>query len=442
MRMRKLGEGQSVAFCSSTEIQSKIREHTNKPGNTRIEVSDVLEWCIANTCTYSRKSIPLWATQGLRYQRRHVICSQRLIDKNGEVSDHLVECLPEKEAQSLQERYGNATLQLEGQHLLENSGQEDLLKGRERQAREIRAKCEEFDISSFKMANLYEEQERELSPENEREKQVTRPPAAISRKHSIHPDVQSLVTHGVLNRSSDAFCPAFDTLRITTAGMYYENTSWPKDLLVTTDFAEAVHGVSKQFLDSYVRPVNWVVSCKEGGRTSLVILSPFELQELMPLIRKYKRVALHVYAPRLNMSARKLEDLSFCVIPPVSKSWLVPMTAVRDLNIFAGQLYIRDYEVYITLCGFLGLLSGNPESGMVVESDGFVRRLTSTGSELVNGNGSVDGVVRRMESPFMKSPVEFLRAILAMRRKGQGFEMSHLGMILHGELIPRERFDW
>ena len=62
MRMRKLGEGQSVAFCSSTEIRNKIRDHSGE-GKRRIEVTDVLEWCIANTCTYSRKSIPLWATQ-------------------------------------------------------------------------------------------------------------------------------------------------------------------------------------------------------------------------------------------------------------------------------------------------------------------------------------------------------------------------------------------
>ena len=426
MRMRKLGEGQSVAFCSSTEIQSKILDHSGKVG-MMIEVSDVLEWCIANTCTYSRKSIPLWATQGLRYQRRHVICSQPLIKADGEVSDHLVKYLPEREAQTLQERYGNGASQLEGQ-LLSGNVQEGLLQGREQQVAEIRAKCEELDISSFNMANLYEEQERELSPENEREKQVDRPPAAMSRKHTIHFDVQFLATHGVLKRSSDAFRPAFDTLRNTTAEIYYE-TAWPKDLLVTTDFAQTVHGVSKQFFDSYLRPVNWVLSCKEGSRISLVVLSPFEVQELLPLIRKHKRAVLHVYAPRLNVSARKLEDLSFCAIPPVPKSWPVPLV-VRHLNVFAGQLYMRNYEEYIALCGFLGLSSKAPEGNMEVGSDGFVKP----------SSRDLSNVVALRESPFMKSPVEFLRRIFAMRRKEQNFAMSHFGMILSGELISREKF--
>ncbi|KIN03188.1 hypothetical protein OIDMADRAFT_120170 [Oidiodendron maius Zn] len=428
MRMRKLGEGQSIALCGSTEIQSKILDHSGKVGIT-IEVSDVLKWCIANTCTYSRKSIPLWATQGLRYQRRHVICSHPLIKADGEVSDHVVKYLPEKEAQSLQERYGNGASQLEGQ-LLSGNAQKGLLQGREQQVAEIRAKCEEFDISSSNMVNLYEEQERELSPENEREKQVDRPPAAIPRKHTIHFDVQSLATHGVLKRSSDAFHPAFDTLRKTTADIYYE-TAWPKDLLVTTDFAQTVHGISKQFHDSYLRPVNWVVSCEEGGRISLVVLSPFEVQELLPLIRKHKRVVLHVYAPCLNMSARRLEDLSFCAIPPVPRSWPVP-PVVRHLNIFAGQLYMGNYEEYIALCGFLGLSSKTLEGNMEVGSDGFVR---PSSRDLSNA------VVLR-ESPFMKSPVEFLRRILAMRRKEQSFAMSHFGMILNGELIPREKFEW
>ena len=367
--------------------------------------------------------------RGLRYQSRVVICSQPLLNTDGKVSDNLVNYLPEKEAQSLLERYGGGTSDLEGKTLL-GTDQESLLQGREQQVAEIRAKCVEFDVSSFNMANLYEEQERELSPENEREKQVDRPPVAMPRNHTIHPDVQSLATHGVLKRASDAFRPAFDTLRQTTADMYFE-AAWPKDLLVTTDFAQTVQANSKQFFNSYLRPVNWIVSCKEGGgKTGLVVLSPFEAQELLPLIRKYKHVVLHVYAPCLNLSARKLEDLSFSAIPPVPEHWPIPAT-VRHLSIFAGQLYLRNYEEYIALCGFLSLSSKAPEGNNTVAADGFVRPPSRHRSSAV--------VVR--DSPFTKSPVEFLRSVLELRRKGQSFAMSHLGMILNGELILREKFE-
>ncbi|KAH7400360.1 hypothetical protein BKA64DRAFT_574675 [Cadophora sp. MPI-SDFR-AT-0126] len=426
MRMRKLGEGQSVALCCSAEIQSKILANFGNPNSHEIEVSDVLEWCIYNTCADYRKSIPLWATQGFRYQRRHVICSQPLINSNGGVAEELVKELHEKEAQSLQERYGNDVSELEEQ-FSPGSTNMDTFRGREQQVAEIRARCEELELSAFGMANLYEEQERELSPENEREKQVERPLAAIPFKHVMHPDVQFLVTHGVLKRSSDAFRPAFDTLRDTTAKTHYEK-SWPKDLLVTTDFSQTVHGVSKQFLNAYLRPVNWVISCKEGSGINLVVVSPFEAQELMPLIRKHKRIALHVYAPRLNMSTRKLDDLSFCAIPLMPKSWQAP--SVRNLNIFAGQLYVKDFEEYVALCCFLGLSYKAPEGNMQVAADGFV----SPSSRALSS-----AVMLRM-SPFTKSPVEFLRKILAMRRKEHSIAMSHLGMILNGELISEESF--
>jgi hypothetical protein len=65
---------------------------------------------------------------------------------------------------------------------------------------------------------------------------------------------------------------------------------------------------------------------------------------------------------------------------------------------------------------------------MHVAADGFV---SPSSREL-------SSAVMLRESRFMKSPVEFLRRILAMRRKGHSFAMSHLGMVLNGELIPEE----
>lgn len=40
----------------------------------------------------------------------------------------------------------------------------------------------------------------------------------------------------------------------------------------------------------------------------------------------------------------------------------------------------------------------------------------------------------------MQSPIPFLKALFAMRRKGQGFAKSHLGRILNGELLRYEHF--
>jgi hypothetical protein len=425
MRMRKLGKGQSVVFCGSMEVQRKILESSGK-NRGAVEVADVLKWCIAGTCTHTRKCIPLWATQGVRHQRRHVACSQSSSASEGGFPRHLAASLLEKEAQSLQERYGFEGTQQDQQILLGNVVEESLMM-REEQLADIRAKCREFAVASFSTAALQEEQERELSPENEREQQVELPPALKPCKHHVHKDIRQLITRGVLQRSSNAFRPAFGTLRNTTAFDCCEITAWPDDLLVTADFAQTVQASGDQLLDSFLRPVHWVVSCKKGDGIESVILSPYEAQELLPSIRQHKNVILHMYSPRLSVSVRTLEDLSFCAIPAVPESWSTP-TIVRELNLFAGQLYIRTYDEYESLCSFLGLCSQPPDDHMKVACDGFITSPSQS-----------DSVTTRT-CPFTISPVAFLKIVMALRRRGQSFAASHFGMILNGELISREHF--
>ena len=129
------------------------------------------------------------------------------------------------------------------------------------------------------------------------------------------------------------------------------------------------------------------------------------------------------------MSVRTLEDLSFCAVPAVPESWSTP-AIVKQLNSFAGQLYIRTYEEYESLCGFLGLCSQPPDDHMEVVYDGFITLPDRFRS----------GVIMAPICPFMISLVAFLRTFMALRRKGQSFTASHFGRILNGELVSREHF--
>ena len=431
--MRKLGKGQSVAFCSSMEVQRKIVESSGKGRDATVQVADILKWCIETTCAHTRKCIPLWAAQGVRYQCRHLV----LNGAKGDLPRHLAESLLEGEAQSLEKRYGSEGTCREEQILLQTATDKSF-KGREKQMADIRAKCQEFGVVSFDSATLQEEQERELSPENEREEQVELPPALSPCQHRVHQDVQRFVTHGVVNLASNAFQPAFLSLRHTSAFKSCETTAWPDDLLVTTDFAQTVQtrALRDGVVDSFLRPVQWVLSRKNGdGVRTKAVISPHEAQELLPLIRQCKMVILHVYSPRLSLSVRSLEDLSFCSIPAIPESWSITPTLVSQLNLFAGQLYIRNYEEYASLCSFLGLCSRPPDDGMEVACDGFINLSTSVESEPDAGMVPV-----RESCPFTRSPVNFVRMVIALRRKGQGFTTSHLGKILNGELILADHF--
>lgn len=87
------------------------------------------------------------------------------------------------------------------------------------------------------------------------------------------------------------------------------------------------------------------MSCKRGSVVNYVVVSPYEAQELLPLIRQHKQVALHIYSPRLSLSMPALEDLSLYAIPAVPESWSTPSIS-NQLKLFAGQLYINTYEDY------------------------------------------------------------------------------------------------
>jgi hypothetical protein len=420
MRMRKLAESQSVVFCSSMEVRRKIYENCGRSEGP-LGVEDVLGWSIAETCINTKRSIPLWATQGVRHQHRRALCS------DSSITYEIVESLLEPEAQSLEQRYGYMGTVQEN-HALSSTISEAHMS-RKFQLDSIRAKCVEFEIVSFNTAALQEEQERELSPENEREQQVELPPALSPHNHHIHNDVRQLIMTGILNSSSVAFQPAFESLRNTTAFEHFEPSAWPHELLVTNDFTKTVQAEAHQNLDSFLRPVHWIVSCKSSGTLILVVISPYEAQELIPYVRQYKRVFLHTYSPRLNIATQTIEDLSFCAIPALPQSWVTP-PVVSQLNLFAGQLYIQSYEEYELTCAWLGLCSQPPDDAKGISSDGFIsseRRLRSK-SALVRA------------CSFQTSPVAFLRTVMAMRRKGQSIGISHMGKILSGELIERKQF--
>lgn len=109
MRMRKLGQGQSVVFCIPQEIQGKIQERMSAEkghGKSKdIEIRNVLEWAISETHNDARKSMPLWATQGRRFERQRAIWEQTRPHKGRHMTAIQAKRFLEEESQSLEQRY-------------------------------------------------------------------------------------------------------------------------------------------------------------------------------------------------------------------------------------------------------------------------------------------------------------------------------------------------
>lgn len=419
--MRDLGKGQSVVFCIPEEIKVQIFERTRKSDNTSIEVSDVLIWAISETYLEIRRSMALWRAQGLRFERQQEIWSGTHGNGGIPITPLKAAQYLEKEAQSLEDRYGTRCRRRAG-----SSTRTSATKN----VRLIEERCCEFKDLDLDSSTLQEEQERELSPEIEKERQVQRPAAGTPAQHAMHPDLIQFVIEGIPIIDSEAFIPAFETLRGTSAAIHLDVAQFPRDLLVTADFARTVK--TSFISDAYQRPVQWIITSAGGDEFDnetvrhMVIISPYEAQELMPKIKISKFATLHIYAPRQNQAFPALDTLDLYSVSARPEPPILPRHLIVQLNLFAGQLYLGSFEEYIELCDLLGLAWDKTQEG--VAADGFILK------------GGSDGGKSRCT--FTHSPVKFLKVLMTkIRRNCEGVDKTDMGKILDGRLLLRSDFE-
>ncbi|KAK1255540.1 hypothetical protein MKX08_009535 [Trichoderma sp. CBMAI-0020] len=420
MRMRKLGQGQSVVFCIPEEIQTKICSATGLSDSNKISVMNVLHWAISETYADTRRNMPLWAVQGQRFERQKAIWGEVKDQKSRQLSLDEAKMLLEVEAQPMEERYSPRLMAHTSPNLPSSSENRAIL--------EIQARCKQFDCLGSQQSTLLEEQERELSPEMEQERQVQRPYPADPRKHSLHPDVVEFIKSGRIPSSSLAFIPAFQALWNTTAANSFDVKEFPESILTTLDYKDTVAlSGNTSLLDSYQRPVQWILSTTGNGNTvqRLVIISPHEAQELIPSIKTSNHVTLHLYGPRPNLAFSPLDSLKLYPTPLLRRDWQLPSSMRLLLNVFSGQLYFASYADYEETCRLLSLAWHATENGAVVEADGFIPHSTCDQDRI-----------------FTKSPVKFLKVLLTkIRRDCEGIDKTHWGRIFSGEILRREDFD-
>lgn len=420
MRMRKLGHGQAITFIVPAEIRTKIYEQTGKPADAQIDACDVLSWAIRETWSDLKRSLPLWAVQGERFERQ-----KNLINGAKTTKDDAAAFL-EKEAADLETRYKPRTQDVNRFTQLSNWDMSNPNIGA------IISRCRDFEAMNFGSATLSEEQERELAPEIEEERQIERPPRLDALKHQVHEHLRRLVTTGEFVTGLEAWRPAFQALRTTSAGRLTNLKEFPCDLLITLDFMQTVRAppgsTRASFIsDSYQRPVQFVVSVPDSHRpknvSNLIVISPYEANQLLPLIREHKKVTLHLFAARANVSYAPLDELTLYNIGHEFTPGSVSRSLTMQLNLFAGSLYLRSLNEYNELCDFLGLLQGRAEEGQQVYADGFIDPPAGKWG-------------------LTKSPVPFLRVLLMkIRREGEGVEKTHMGKILSGVALDEGDFD-
>ena len=407
MRLRELGKGQSVTFCVPSDIEGKIRS-----GNKHCPVIDtvaILAWAIGETWRDTSRNIPVWAMQGKRYLEHGALWSQsRGEDGSTEISSDSVRKFLEDEAQSIEARYRPLKEKQEKQ-----TGQE--VDGAT--ADSIDKRCREFGALNHGPASFREEQERELSPEIERERQVQRAPPARALPHRVHPDIRRLVLTGILNEDSEAVIPALMAFSETTAAASMDPSQHPWDLLVSVDFAQTVEVDGKaasRAHDCFQRPAQWILT----GGDRMVVISPYEAHELLPAVMKSKFVYLHLYATRPNLGYRPLDSLDLYTVPATRASPF-PASLILQLNLFAGQLYFDKFAEYSGVVRFLS-----------VQSRG--RRP----SQYVHENHK-----ERDQLQLQEDRVKFFKVIYTkVRRDCEGIDKTHMGRLLSDRLLTVDDF--
>ncbi|KAI9459710.1 hypothetical protein BJY52DRAFT_1211758 [Lactarius psammicola] len=260
----------------------------------------------------------------------------------------------------------------------------------------LRELLERLGVSQLIDVRMAEEQEREVNHEVELERHVQPPP----RVYTI-----PLFFQTGIDKPLDS------------------TAEWSPSPLATTDFAITTMDSSITDLSDYLRPV---LSSGTGRDSIAVVISPHEANELLPVIRKSRKVRLHVYTPRVTASMRSFSDLAFYTIPESSAGgWTAPAHLRIELDLFAGQLYFDSREQYQLVCVLFWLHMTHP-GAKHVEVDGFVPPAYRMGES----------------SPFSVSVIPMFKELTGLRRKGMGFGGTDLGRVLDGRLLSSEFESW
>ncbi|OMP85161.1 hypothetical protein BK809_0000260 [Diplodia seriata] len=447
MRMRKLNCHQSLIFFAPPEVHQEILALSDKQQCSKLDSLDVLRWSFEQTCRATSSVKPLWIMQGLEHSHRERLCAEYLQeDTSKRHTEVFCSSLEEPEGRTLHEMYGGGS----GQPAFRSC----LTSEPARQDATVQHLLSEW--ATFKSGHsrdwtLQEEQEREIAHEVEQERELQRPPPAEALAHTLDPAVRAFVQNGTFPENGappSCINPAFaSSLRSTSAFPHLLHAATAAHtvadtLYATTDFVRTVALTTHGRADEFLRPITWLLSSRLSDRNDVfVIISPYEANALLPALRQETAAAavrLHVYAAKTSRAMLGdfggLDFYTVCGTGSGEAEYTPPPPLlVAQLGLLAGSLFFDSYAAYRLVADFLGIVTdaagvGDGGGGGGVGADGFVQM-----EKRRRGGWPV-------QSPFVRSPIVFVEALVGMRRKGHVYSQTHLGHLLGGRVLAEESF--
>ncbi|KAL8669967.1 MAG: hypothetical protein Q9168_005470 [Polycauliona sp. 1 TL-2023] len=406
MRLRQLGQGQSLMYIAPPEVHLTIVEATSPSSSpSGITGHNVVEWALEQSCLQIERNQPLRAVQGLSYHQRQKALralKQRLLYPNGEEgtsTDGLGDEIIEHEAQSLHDLYAPDEMRDDDSDLITKSR-----SSRDQTVQELVQIWDRIDPHTTRNANMHEELEREVGHEVEQETQIQRPPRATPEERKVDPNLVKFIRTGAftgLFSSGNNFSTVFSGVPAkSSAANVLQAEPWQR-LQVTSDFIRTIKvGAKAGVNDDYLRPVTWLLVSKNIMASKMVlIISQFEANECFDLIQTpSSRVTLINYEPRVTRSMPSLECSPIQYPLGAQAAWdALDLDLRQAVHLFAGQLYFTTFEEY----------------------EHLVKSLAEKNA----------------------APVGFMREWIGIRRKGQNYLQTHLGQVTSGRVLHREIFE-
>jgi hypothetical protein len=307
-------------------------------------------------------------------------------------------------------------------------------------------RCSTFQMFSMSDANINEEKEIELVHEKEVERVVERPQPTTAAQHCLHKAVRQFVDSGLIRISSKVFHKTDSALLHTSIPIPLGLQDALPNLYMTEDFCRTIE-VSpspqtrvhfKGVMDDFIRPVEWIVVPNIPHPSYGVLFSPFEVNELFTRIKHLGRVRLHLFAPHISLTMRPFDTFGSFTLPSQTSYSTLPPNLIRQINIFSGSIFIRDYQTYRDICTLLRLHFDNIETNAPWNDDLTVKDVVD--STFFVSDPSTRRQLGMGEDGFETSPVPFLRRLLTIRRHGQGLGPSHMGKLLGGVKLKEDDF--
>ncbi|KAM3439274.1 hypothetical protein MY4824_002803 [Beauveria thailandica] len=437
MRMRNLGNGQTLVFYVSFEIENSIRSLLHLSNEQPLTIDYIIQWSILQTQSSITRQIPHWAKQGRRHGEQAEAWKSVFSIKHPTAAKY-------EGIQELFKSYGPQSTKATTQAGVPNtshasSDAETSSRFEKRNPHlmdRLNSRCLQYGISKSSSGDIDETCEREVAPEVEDEKQISKPPIPAAMESFHNKALDKFIKTGEIDDELPRLEWAFQSLDRTTLGDMLNKLNFPRTLRVTRDFAQAVD--TDDPTDAYQHHVAYVLHIKpalarHGDPPAVVIITQSDLENNWSAIKKSKMVDLHLYNAKITPeSARRVR---YIYPLNIACSYTHPTTTRIALDLFAGQLYFRSYHEYIEVSSFLGLAYFGDTNGIEVDPDGFIP------SHERHKIPAWHRHANQYWDTFDVSPVPFLKIFLGVvRSHGAGIEHTHMGRILNGERLGGQDF--